>query len=283
MEKIIDISHHHHVNDWEKVKKKCNVIITKATQGTSFVDNYFVTVIQQCEKRKIPYWLYTYLDKGDEQAQAKFLVKTCRDKVGEHFVGYVLDVEAGNTASSVKAAMDYLSMLDHKMMIYTMYAEYDRYKSVIAGRPKKCAWWEARYGLNDGIYRVKHDCHRGVDLHQYTSSGICPGIPDEIDVNRVTGHGKSLQWFKTPKNKKEEETMTEKKEGCFSINKNADNISEFLHNRGYGAGRHNLSMIAAANYRSKEVRNALFELAQKGNLIKPAGLNKGWKDDSKKN
>lgn len=283
MEKIIDISHHHHVSDWEKVKKNCNVIITKATQGTSFVDNYFVTVIQQCEKRKIPYWLYTYLDKGDELAQAKFLVKTCRDKVGEHFVGYVLDVEAGNTASSVKAAMDYLSMLDHKMMIYTMYAEYDRYKSVIAGRPKKCAWWEARYGLNDGIYRVKHDCHRGVDLHQYTSSGICPGIPDEIDVNRVTGHGKSLQWFKTPKNKKEEETMTEKKEGCFSINKNADNISEFLHNRGYGAGRHNLSMIAAANYKSKEVRNALFELAQKGNLIKPAGLNKGWKDDSKKN
>ena len=141
---------------------------------------------------------------------------------------------------------------------------------------------EARYGLNDGIYRVKHDCHRGVDLHQYTSSGICPGIPDEIDVNRVTGHGKSLQWFKTPKNKKKEETMTEKKEGCFSINKNADNISEFLHNRGYGAGRHNLSMIAAANYKSKEVRNALFELAQKGNLIKPAGLNKGWKDDSKK-
>lgn len=282
MEKIIDISHHHHVSDWEKVKKNCNVIITKATQGTSFVDNYFVTVIQQCEKRKIPYWLYTYLDKGDEQAQAKFLVKTCRDKVGEHFVGYVLDVEAGNTASSVKAAMDYLSMLDHKMMIYTMYAEYDRYKSVIAGRPKKCAWWEARYGLNDGIYRVKHDCHRGVDLHQYTSSGICPGIPDEIDVNRVTGHGKSLQWFKTPKNKKKEETMTEKKEGCFSINKNADNISEFLHNRGYGAGRHNLSMIAAANYKSKEVRNALFELAQKGNLIKPAGLNKGWKDDSKK-
>lgn len=282
MEKIIDISHHHHVSDWEKVKKNCNVIITKATQGTSFVDNYFVTVIQQCEKRKIPYWLYTYLDKGDELAQAKFLVKTCRDKVGEHFVGYVLDVEAGNTASSVKAAMDYLSMLDHKMMIYTMYAEYDRYKSVIAGRPKKCAWWEARYGLNDGIYRVKHDCHRGVDLHQYTSSGICPGIPDEIDVNRVTGHGKSLQWFKTPKNKKEEETMTEKKEGCFSINKNADNISEFLHNRGYGAGRHNLSMIAAANYKSKEVRNALFELAQKGNLIKPAGLNKGWKDDSKK-
>lgn len=282
MEKIIDISHHHHVSDWEKVKKKCNVIITKATQGTSFVDNYFVTVIQQCEKRKIPYWLYTYLDKGDELAQAKFLVETCRDKVGEHFVGYVLDVEAGNTASSVKAAMDYLSMLDHKMMIYTMYAEYDRYKSVIAGRPKKCAWWEARYGLNDGIYRVKHDCHRGVDLHQYTSSGICPGIPDEIDVNRVTGHGKSLQWFKTPKNKKKEEIMTEKKEGCFSINKNANNISEFLHNRGYGAGRHNLSMIAAANYKSKEVRNALFELAQKGNLIKPAGLNKGWKDDSKK-
>lgn len=86
--------------------------------------------------------------------------------------------------------------------------------------------------------------------------------------------------FLKPMEEKEVDDI--KKKGCFSRNKNADNISEFLHNRGYGAGRHNLSMIAAANYKSKEVRNALFELAQKGNLIKPAGLNKGWKDDSKK-
>ena len=72
----------------------------------------------------------------------------------------------------------------------------------------------------------------------------------------------------------EESKVPEKKEGCFSINKNAKNISEFLHNRGYGAGEHNLALIAAANCQNKKVKDALFALAQKGNLIKPDGLNK---------
>lgn len=65
-----------------------------------------------------------------------------------------------------------------------------------------------------------------------------------------------------------------KKKGCFSKNKYADNISEYLHNRGYGAGEHNLRLIAAENAVNKEVRDALFELAEKGNLRKPDGLNK---------
>lgn len=73
---------------------------------------------------------------------------------------------------------------------------------------------------------------------------------------------------------KEESKVPEKKEGCFSINKNAKNISEFLHNRGYGAGEHNLALIAAANCQKKKVKEAIFALAQKGNLIKPDGLNK---------
>lgn len=278
MGKIIDISHHHHVGDWDKVEKNCNVMITKATQGMSFVDDYFETIVNQCEKRKIPYWLYTYLNKGDELAQAKFLVKTCRDKVGEHFVGYVLDVEAGNTADGVKAAMNYLETLPYKMMLYTMYAEYDRYKGIISRRTKKCAWWEARYGLNDGIYRSSYPCHDGVDMHQYTSQGSFPGIPDEIDINRITGYGKSLKWFQTPKGKKEESAMPEKKEGCFSANKKANGLTEFLHNRGYGAGDHNLSLIAAANH--DNLRKAMFELAKKGDLIKPEGL-KEWKKTSK--
>lgn len=285
MGKIIDISHHHHVSDWDKVEKNCDVLITKATQGTSFVDNYFETIVNQCEKRRIPYWLYTYLNRGDELAQAKFLVKTCRDKVGECFVGYILDVEDGSTAAGVKAAMDYLALLDHKMMVYTAYKDYHMYKDIIEDRPRKCAWWESRYGYNDGIYRVKHDCHRGVDLHQYTSAGTCPGIPDEIDINRVTGYGKSLKWFQTPKNKKEEEAMPEKKEGCFAPIKSpetCDGLTDFLHKRGFGAGEHNLSLIAAANCEKKKVRDALFEIALNGNLIKPDGLNDGWKENNKK-
>lgn len=34
-----DISHHHPVKDWNKIETNCPFIITKATQGTSFVDS----------------------------------------------------------------------------------------------------------------------------------------------------------------------------------------------------------------------------------------------------
>ena len=55
-------------------------------------------------------------------------------------------------------------------------------------------------------------------------------------------------------------------------NKAITNITEFLHNRGIGAGKPNLSKIASLNADSPEVKKALFALAQKGLLKKPDGL-----------
>ena len=74
---------------------------------------------------------------------------------------------------------------------------------------------------------------------------------------------------------KEEEVKDIKKKGCFSNNKNADNLTDFLHNRGYGAGEHNLRLIAAENWGN--LRKAMFELANTGDLKKPEGLN-SWKE-----
>ena len=74
--------------------------------------------------------------------------------------------------------------------------------------------------------------------------------------------------------------MAEKKEGCFAPIKSpetCDGIEDFLHKRGFGAGEHNLALIATANCTKGKVKNALFELAKNGNLIKPDGLNR--KDD----
>lgn len=271
-----DISHHHPVGDWERVADSCPFIITKATQGTSFVDSAMAGIVRQCEKRGIPYWLYVYLNKGDELAQTKFMVKTCESKVGKHFMGYILDVEAGNTAAGVQKAMDYLKTLPHKMMLYTMYSQYDRYKNVIKKRPEKCAWWEARYGANDGVYRSKYPCHDGVDLHQFTSNGVCPGISDRIDLNRITGQGKSEKWFMTPKEEKEDDKV-EKREGCFAPVKSpetCDSIEEFLKKRDFKSGEHNLRLIVAENAKKGPVKDALLLLAKEGRLKKPDGLNK---------
>lgn len=87
--------------------------------------------------------------------------------------------------------------------------------------------------------------------------------------------------LKESKNEKEEsEKVSEKKEGCFVPIKSpetCEDLADFLHKRGFGAGEKNLSKIAAANCQKKKVKDALFALAQNGNLIKPDGLNR--KDD----
>ena len=194
---IPDISHYHPVNNWAKVKTDCSFMISKATQGTSFVDSTLDGFIKGCEKNKIPYYLYTYLNKGDELAQAKFMVKTCKGKVGSYFRGYILDVEANNSASNVKEALIWLSKQSPKCMIYTGYSSYAKYKSVIDYRPSNCAWWEARYGNNTSYYDSKYPCHNGVDLHQYTSQGKCEGIKGsgKVDLNMIVSTKKKLSWF----------------------------------------------------------------------------------------
>lgn len=193
-----DISHHHPVKDWNKIENNCPFIITKATQGTTFVDSALKKIISECEKRKIPYWLYTYLDKGDELAQAKFMVNTCKKLIGKYFVGYILDVECGNKAGNVQKALDYIEGLGYKCGIYHMYADHASYHTVISKRGNNTFWWEARYGRNNGTYSSKYPCHRSVDLHQFSDKCTCPGISDKIDLNRITGQGKNETWFCTP-------------------------------------------------------------------------------------
>lgn len=66
----------------------------------------------------------------------------------------------------------------------------------------------------------------------------------------------------------------------FGVLKNTavKSFTEFLHNRGFGAGKPNLSKIASANAGSAEVKEALLTLARKGLLVKPDGLNK-WEEN----
>ncbi|MCI8992620.1 MAG: hypothetical protein HFG80_07860 [Eubacterium sp.] len=196
MKKYPDISHYHPVTDWNKVKGEVGFLISKATQGTGFVDRTLESFIKGCETNKIHYWLYTYLNKGNELEQAKFLVSTCKEKVGKYFVGYSLDIEEDNKESDVQEALNYISGLKVKTMIYTIYSQYSRYKSLITGRPSSCAWWEARYGKNSGEYNKKYPCHEDVDLHQFTSNGVCPGLSGNVDLNRLPGE-KGERWFLT--------------------------------------------------------------------------------------
>lgn len=183
-----DISHHHPVTSWSSVDAKCDFLITKATEGTNFIDSTLKSFIKECEKRNIPYWLYTFLRPGNELAQTKYMVKVCKPLVGKNFVGYVLDIEKGNKQSNCIEALNWLKKQGKPTMIYTMWAQYSSYTKLIKNRGDTL-WWEARYGLNNGKdTSAKYPCHAGVDLHQYTSNGHLSGITGDIDLNKVTGH-----------------------------------------------------------------------------------------------
>ena len=193
MSKLIpDISHYHTVSNWDKFAGTVAFAITKGTQGTGFVDSYMRTFVCQCEQYQIPYFLYTYLNKGNELAQTKFLVETCQPYVWKYFRGYALDAEEDNDPENVQEALEWLKTKSPKVLLYI--SGEAKYKGLIASRGDSVAWWEARYGKDDGTYNPKYPCHVGVDLHQYTCNGTCPGVPDKIDMNRLTGT-KPLEWF----------------------------------------------------------------------------------------
>ena len=129
-----DISHWHPVINWPKAADACGLIISKATQGTGYIDPTLDSFIEGCEKHKIPYWLYTYLNKGNELAQTKFLVSVCKSRVGEYFQGYCLDIEANNPESNCMNALAWLKTQHKKTMIYTGWVDRSMYKNLIANR-----------------------------------------------------------------------------------------------------------------------------------------------------
>lgn len=210
-----DISHHHAVSDWKKLQKKCGFIISKATEGRTFIDPSLDEFIKNCEKYDIPYWVYAYLRKDYELEQTKFMVETCKKKVGKNFVGYILDVEENSEAKDVITALRWLEKQGTKCMFYCMWAQYEKYKDVVKTMGKNTVFWEARYGKNNGIYSSMFPCHAVADLHQYTSQGKCDGIKDKIDLNRLTGRKKE-EWFTTPLNNSD---SSEKVSKAFEIPK----------------------------------------------------------------
>lgn len=185
---ILDISHHDPVTNWAKLKDEVSFLIFKGTEGTSFVDPTANKNIEMCEKLNIPYWIYTFLKKGGETDQAKFLVKTFEKKVGENFIGYALDAERGNSPSGLKRAHDYLRTVSNKVLVYTAHHYYYLYKDFVKTFDEHTKWWEPRYS-SEGP-------HAGVDLWQFSESIRCSYISGKVDANLLMGKT-DLKWFTT--------------------------------------------------------------------------------------
>lgn len=196
---ICDLSHWQTIYNWNALKENAGFLIFKATEGMNYVDPTFATNAAMCENLGIPYFAYVYLLRGgSEPEQVQRLIDLCNSAERHLLRGIALDVEDNNDQGAIFTALRvaemYASRHIKKVLLYTGFAQYKRYKSVIDSRSELTAWWEARYGVNDGIYHSNAPCHTGVDLHQYTSKGRVPGVHGFVDMNRLTGR-KPLEWF----------------------------------------------------------------------------------------
>jgi GH25 family lysozyme M1 (1,4-beta-N-acetylmuramidase) len=208
MSYIADISHHNTITSWDKVAANSPFIIMKGTEGTNYTDSKVKSYISECEKRSLPYWIYTFLRKGDELKQTKYLVEQMGGLIGSHFVGYVLDVERGNSASNVLEALKYLQKLAYKNMVYCNSSDYSTYgySKVINSLGDNGAFWNAKYWKNNGQPHTKYLSN--ADLHQYTSVGRASGMSGDVDLNQIVGD-KDLAWFTTPLSSDQSQKSTE--------------------------------------------------------------------------
>ena len=196
---ICDLSHWQSIVNWNELKKNAGFLIFKATEGLNYKDPTFSLNAEMCEILGIPYFAYVYLLRGgSEPEQVSRLIDLCNSYENHMLRGIALDVENNNEPSAVFTALQvaerYASLNRKKVLLYTGFAQYAKYKNVIQSRSYLSAWWEARYGVNDGVYHSNAPCHDGVDLHQYTSKGTVPGVSGSVDLNRLTGTV-PLSWF----------------------------------------------------------------------------------------
>lgn len=196
---IIDLSKNDEITSWSKLKKDCPFIIFRGTRGTDEVSPTMKTYINACENHKIPYFIYCYLNLGNEAKQAKFQVDTVKGLTGKYFVGFALDAEESNPSNgifkAIKAVKKYAPTA--KIMLYTMYSQYKIVKEAVINRGDDVVWWEARYGKDTGEYDPKYKCHADADLHQFTTKGKVPYAAIPVDMSRLTG-SVPLSWFTTP-------------------------------------------------------------------------------------
>lgn len=198
-----------------------------------------------------------------------------RDEVGVWTIGYgITNADKSITGTTVKRGLKISQETAEKWLEKSLNKKYLH----------KVMKYDTRYGWNQNeLDALVSFAYNIGSIDQLTANGSRSKatIADKmLEYNKAGGkvyrgltrrREAERKLFLKPMEGKEVDDI--KKKGCFSRNKNADNISEFLHNRGYGAGEHNLRLIAAENAVNKEVKDALFELAKKGNLRKPDGLN----------
>ena len=190
----IDISHWKPVADFNAISPRPVLIITKATEHTSFVDSTFTTYFPKMKQAGYKRGVYHFFRKAyNATEQARHFCNTIRPYVTQDDI-LILDFEeGGEEASQLIAFLGYvranfpasLIMNYSRQNIMNTIPMTAAQASVIREYPS----WIAGYPSNPDYYSTFPAFYQPngnwgpVWLWQYTASGIVGGIPGETDCN----------------------------------------------------------------------------------------------------
>lgn len=177
---------------------ECDFVVTKATEGTSYVNPDCDRVYQQAKSLGKELGVYHYASGGDAVAEANYFVDNIKGYIGEAIL--VLDFEGRAVNHGPAWAKTFLDTVytrtGVKPLIYMSASVVSRYdwSSVRAG---DYGLWIAGYSKGNTIFYGYNsdiamnynagawsDC---VAMYQYTSSGRLSGYSGNLDMNVFYG------------------------------------------------------------------------------------------------
>ncbi|MBP3773982.1 MAG: glycoside hydrolase family 25 protein [Bacteroidaceae bacterium] len=195
----IDISHYQGRIDWKKLRhallndEPVSFVLMKATEGTDFLDEYFLRNMEQAKDAGFICGAYHFfLPSEPAEAQAKYFIENAQLEDGDF--PPVLDFEHRGrlTAQGVRdAALAWLKIVEAhygvKPIIYTNYKFKLAYLSdtLFDAYP----YWIAHYYVDSLKYEGKWK------LWQYTDNGQLDGITGRVDFNLYNGSMYDLHKF----------------------------------------------------------------------------------------
>lgn len=183
--KGIDISHHNGNIDFTKVKADgIQAVYMKATEGTTFVDNYLGTYYNGARSAGLKTGFYHFLvGTSSPETQAQNFYNNIKDKQSD--LKPVLDVEKGGFD-----VMDYtlrfiaefkrLSNMDVCIYSYSYFIDTN-----LDSRLSKYTLWEANYSKSP-FNLSPNKVWTSRAGHQYTDKGTINGISTNVDLNEFT-------------------------------------------------------------------------------------------------
>lgn len=163
-------------------------VITKATQGKSYVNPDCDRVVQACKRLGKCWGFYHYIDGSSVEGEAQFFVNNCNNYFGEGVP--CLDWES--TQNSAWGNNDYLQRLVARVIELTgvpplIYASASVYPWTIA-KANNCGAWVAQYADNDATGYQSKPWNEGAYtcvVRQYSSNGRLSGYSGALDLNKA--------------------------------------------------------------------------------------------------